>query len=136
MIADALESFAGSVMVAAEHEHVGRLAHSGAVALGRDALGLRVVPQRAAERLRCLLAQLGVLVGPPHRIAQRGQLGLPRAGARGAGQVHAHGAGVLAGQRVTLGREIHVAGGLGGDRGAVVGGEHPAQETHGASIAG
>ena len=80
-------------------------------------------------------AELGILAGPAQRIAQRRDLGLPRRRTRGPREVHPHRAFVLARERVALRREVDVARGLGGDRGAVVGGEHPAEEAHARSIA-
>jgi hypothetical protein len=48
--------------------------------------------------------------------------------------VHADRSIVLAGERVAFRREIDIARRFRGDRSAVVGGEHPAEEAHGASI--
>ena len=74
---------------------------------------------------------------PAHRIASRSApISACRvAGPRGAREVHAHRAVVLARERVALGREVDVARRLGRDRGAVVGREHPAEEAHDCSIA-
>jgi hypothetical protein len=68
------------------------------------------------------------------RVAERAELGLPRAGAGRARQVHADRAVALAGEAVALGREVDVTRGLGGDRRAVVGRKHATQEAHRGSV--
>ena len=136
VIADHLERLAGGLLILADHQQLGRFPDLDAIALGRDALGLRALPQRAAERLaRPGAAQLRIVAGPAHGVAQRGDLGVPGRCACGARDVHAHRAVVLARERVPFRRELDVSRGLGRDGGAIVGGEHPAKEAHGASIA-
>ncbi len=133
MIADRLERLAGHMVILADHEQVGRLADLGSIALGRDALGLRGLPQRTAECRRRLPPQRRILAGPPDRIAQRSDLGEPRPRPRGPREVHAHRTVGLTGERIAFGREIDVARGLGRDRGPVVGREHATEERHDAA---
>ena len=120
-------------VIVAGDEHLGRLADLRAIALGRDALGLGRSP---TARGRAPSPPASAAADPrrpsaAHRAA-RAISAWRVAGARGTREVHPHRALVLAGERVALRREIDVARGLGRNRGAVVGGEHPAEEAHGA----
>src|SRR4051812_10953454 len=108
MIADALERFARERVVLAGDQQLRRFANLRAIAFGRDALGARVLPQRTSERLRGALAQARIVSGPPHRVAQRADLGVPRRRARGTRQVHAYRTVVLAREGVALRRDVDV----------------------------
>src|SRR5207245_134875 len=81
-IAELLERLAGQLVIAAGGEQPRRLAQALLVARGRDALGLGLGVERAAERARRLAVEVGLVAGPVERVAQGGDRGGAIAGAR------------------------------------------------------